>query len=59
MISAEAGSATERARQCGVRAAATAELDASLVILEAVLSVTQPPQLKPIIARVTAPATAP
>lgn len=58
-MSVDAGSVAERARPCGVRAVATAELDASRVILEAVLAVTQPPQLKPTIAKVIAPTIAP
>ncbi|MDP4062999.1 hypothetical protein RBLE17_27690 [Rhodobacteraceae bacterium LE17] len=45
--------------QCGVSAAATAVFEASLIILEAVPPVTQPPQLKPAIAKVTAPTAAP
>ena len=58
-MSIDEGSDTDRARQYGVRASATADLDDFSAISAAVPPVTQPPQLKPIIARAIAPTPAP
>jgi len=59
IISTDEGSDIERATQYGIRASATANLDDFWDISADVPPVTQPPQLKPMIARAIAPAPAP